>query len=250
MQKAKKMRKQTLVIAVLAILLVLSLALSVTGAWFTDKDTASATSDIQFATVAVNASDMTATVTSGTRTQDKILPGDSISLAGSIDNSTSTVDIYLAVKVSAVTVKGADETEGTKSYDIDLSSLETYITIGAITFASPLPTGVTDVTADTDATGYTLYKVAVQSATTTLNYTGSVEFETSLPNEVVIGSTTYVLNDRGDHNTEGATVITGVQIAANLEVVAVQADNMAGDTDADKAQAAADILETLFTPAA
>ena len=47
MQKAKKMSKQTLVIAVLAVLLVLSLALTVTGAWFTDTAEAESTTTIE-----------------------------------------------------------------------------------------------------------------------------------------------------------------------------------------------------------
>lgn len=230
MQKAKKMSKQTLVVAVLAILLVLSLALSVTGAWFTDTATDDSEIAIEFATVDVGVTAGTSThydADDAAVTTRDLVPGDYVTLSGSITNGTSTVDIYVAVIIGDITIMGAD---GDTTYDIDLSNLVTQglITTEAVAFETDSGLSSDVTLADGKSK---VYKIEAGENAVTYDYAGKVVFTTDLPNEVEIGGQKYLLN-AGATGSAGAITITGVEVKATVEVFAIQADNIADATAA------------------
>lgn len=230
MQKAKKMSKQTLVIAVLAVLLVLSLALSVTGAWFTDVDDKTSTTDIQFATVAIDAPTLDSSYTlSGSRTKDDILPGDTISLAGSVATASS-VKIYVGVVLSDVTVMGSDDSKATFEHDLTTicgSDIAVSFATGTITAATVL---------DQDEYATMLVYTVEANATGSIAYTGSVEFKNTLENAYTVGTTRYILNNNGMEAEDGITdvIITDARIEATVDVAAVQFDNITEGEALDK----------------
>lgn len=97
MVNSKKMHKSTVAVILLSLLLVLSLVLTVTGAWFTDKDSASGTTSLDFGKVDVAAG--TVTLTPTLATTGKLQPGDTITVSGTV-SSTSTVPLW--VRATAV----------------------------------------------------------------------------------------------------------------------------------------------------
>lgn len=114
MVKSKKMSKSTVAIVLLSLLLVLSLILTATGAWFTSTAPAdSASSNFKYGTVSgtitagTNVKHYDATYTTGTGDaadsieRQEVLPGDWLVTSVTIKN-TSDVDVYYAIK------KGSD----------------------------------------------------------------------------------------------------------------------------------------------
>jgi len=89
MVNSKKMSKSSIAVIVLSILLVLSLILGFTGAWFTDR-TEGSSSDLQFGIVKLEQttpSAMTiATRTNAGESDGKLMPGDKINVAGAVTN--------------------------------------------------------------------------------------------------------------------------------------------------------------------
>ena len=103
MVNSKKMSKSTVAIVLLSLLLVLSLILTATGAWFTDSKTGNGdTSSAKFGTVAIALNDATATgtwancgVTKG-KTNTYVVPGSTYTLEWEVSN-TGTEDVYYKV---------------------------------------------------------------------------------------------------------------------------------------------------------
>ncbi len=81
----KKMNKSTVAIVVLALLLVLSLVLTATGAWFTDSKKTDET-EITMGTINISTSDGAVSVTKDV-TDGNFMPGDKINVTGAIKNT-------------------------------------------------------------------------------------------------------------------------------------------------------------------
>ena len=254
MQKAKKMSKQTLVIAVLAVLLVLSLALSVTGAWFTDTATDTAKKDIQFGTVSVAATDASATVTGDNFAETKrqlLLPGDKVSLGGEINNTGSTVAVYIGIKIGAISVMGTTAESWTKDMDASNYTIDlTEALAGDAALSMSGTTGVegVEVVSEEDAE---ILILKVESAKS-FNYSGEFTIPTTTGNFVEgklgEGTVKCALNKDAADIPVGAEVITGVRISATVDVVALQVDNVPTDAT-EGSETFADIIAGLFTPA-
>ncbi len=112
MVNSKKMSKSSIAVIVLSILLVLSLILGFTGAWFTDKKDGEEIKK-NFGTVELN---VTATdfgkVTRGESAlgeTDKIMPGDVISYELTVTKAETSEDFWYAVVIN-VSGTGEDKT--------------------------------------------------------------------------------------------------------------------------------------------
>lgn len=112
MVNSKKMNKSTVAVVVLALLLVLSLILSATGAWFTDKETGSEiTKDFGVVNMKVTATDF-GKVTRVSNDEGplaldgKIMPGDTIGYSLTVEKAEGSEEFWFAV---LVTVSGLKE---------------------------------------------------------------------------------------------------------------------------------------------
>ncbi len=256
MQKAKKMSKQTLVIAVLAVLLVLSLALSVTGAWFTDKASDTSEVAINFATV-----DVTNVANEGTVKRNDtastpstlLLPGDIITLGGTVTNGASTVNTYVAVIISDIVVTGYTgelDAQGKPTGDAKVltAAIAEYLDTTGVSV-----TGAGDVVATVAAgdpakkiDGANVYLMEAGDEVDSFTYGATITLKTTLGNSIVdLGenedddsdNVTYYLNSAAAPASLGSNefVIKSVTISATVEVVAIQQPNL---TDATAAAAA------------
>ncbi len=126
MVKSKKMSKTSIAIIVLALLLVLSMVMGLTGAWFTSSDKngpngESATINMGSVKVALTADTAMGAVQYGSRNGDavvqKLVDGDNLTIVYGVDN-TSDVDIYYAIKSLSVKVY-ADSTKENELADYE-----------------------------------------------------------------------------------------------------------------------------------
>ena len=83
MVNSKKMSKSSIAVIVLSILLVLSLILGFTGAWFTDKKDGG-TGTVTMGTINISTSDAKVAVS---KDVDLNMPGDKITIAGEVKNT-------------------------------------------------------------------------------------------------------------------------------------------------------------------
>lgn len=102
MVKSKKMNKSTIAIIVLSLLLVVSLVLSATGAWFTDWQNGNKENDVTFGRVDINLAENAETdamtfATDASSDLTRLIPGTTVNATAEISNN-STVDTYVYVK--------------------------------------------------------------------------------------------------------------------------------------------------------
>ena len=115
MVKSKKMSKTSVTIIVLALLLVFSLVMGMTGAWFTDRETDAGNKTINFGTINVKLDTATdvgfyGVETGGTALSRDLMPGDYVRANLVIAKDSDAVeDFYFVVKIS-VKVWGANLT--------------------------------------------------------------------------------------------------------------------------------------------
>ena len=111
MVKSKKMSKTSIAVIVLALLLVLSLVMGITGAWFTDSKDGQSTNEnpINFGTVAVTAG-VGAIQYTGAESIANVVDHDTFSIGANSFANASDVDIYYAVwyKVDLCTRSGEE----------------------------------------------------------------------------------------------------------------------------------------------
>ena len=215
MVKSKKMSKTSIAVIVLAILLVLSLCLGLTGAWFTDKsdgNTNEQTIDfgavrVQYTADAENTKWFNAAGTALGETRD-VLPGDYYDVKGSIAFSGADVGMYVLLTVSSTNLDSA--------YD------------GLITITDMAVTGanvakLAAVAGVTPAAGEAFYKIEKADLAEVFAVAGKIQISPNLPNVVTVSGSPVQLN--------------GGELAVNfgLSVRTIQADNIT-------AQAAYDAL--------
>ena len=101
MVNSKKMSKSSIAVIVLSILLVLSLILGFTGAWFTDQANGDVTGTGTFGTVKITSATASVSMAEGDANEiTNLVPGCKLKLTGTIENG-STVDVYYRYKVVA-----------------------------------------------------------------------------------------------------------------------------------------------------
>ena len=122
----KKINKSTVAIVVLALLLVLSLVLTATGAWFTDKkDGAEITKTFGTVELKVTADDfgkVTRVSNEAGTVTEKIMPGDTITYDLTVEKATGSEDFWYAV---AVTITGLDNDITTTLSPADVKDVST-----------------------------------------------------------------------------------------------------------------------------
>jgi hypothetical protein len=150
MVKSKKMSKTSIAVIVLAILLVLSLCLGITGAWFTDKDSGANEKALTFGLVKIGIDDADDTengqqyikfeAAEGSFENNLVLPGDVYNFNGSITNE-STVDTYVLVTFTAYMEDASgnrykvyatqSQSDTTELLEIDITGNDVGYTLGA-----------------------------------------------------------------------------------------------------------------------
>ena len=110
MVNSKKMSKSSIAVIVLSILLVLSLILGFTGAWFTDKKDGDEITK-NFGTVELNVAatefgKVTRVSNEAGEVTGKIMPGDTIGYSLTVTKAEGSEDFWFAV---TVTIKGLEE---------------------------------------------------------------------------------------------------------------------------------------------
>ena len=105
MERTKRISTQSLAIAVLTVLLVASLVMSMTGAWFTASD---GTTDEghTFGTITLGSMNSSFSYTLGENSGDVIMPGDKIDIDFDVEN-TGTADMWVRFQLIA---QGGGET--------------------------------------------------------------------------------------------------------------------------------------------
>jgi|LGVE01.1.fsa_nt_gb hypothetical protein len=180
MERAKRISTQSLVIAILSLLLVASLIMTATGAWFVSSDTA-ATGDLTFGAIELGSLVQTGdgdaavmTVNYGEPDGDVIMPGDSIDVNFQLLNS-GTAAMWVRFKVTLVDSEGhATETvNGQLPGGFTLGTIDgymykdAYIENGAaalnVDFVFNIPTSVGEA-AEGDTVSLALAVEAVQVA--------------------------------------------------------------------------------------
>lgn len=103
----KKTNKKVIAISVLAVLLVALIAFNLTYAYFTDKTSGSG--EVQFGIVDINLTGVEGGVFSYASTTSFAMPGDTVSLKGTlkVSDETNADDVYLNFVVSNIVVKYA-----------------------------------------------------------------------------------------------------------------------------------------------
>lgn len=148
MVKSKKMSKSTVAIVLLSLLLVLSLILTATGAWFTDSAKGTGSTNIAFGKVDVNVNG-TATLTK-THEGVKTVDGCSWTISGLTLENASDVDVYYAYAVT-VEVEGSELTETEKGY-FTVNNTNTGTTCTKLTAGTAAAT-LSGITVDFDSEG-------------------------------------------------------------------------------------------------
>ena len=177
MTNAKRNTKSIIALVVMSLLLVASIVLAATGAWFTDKIDQQ-TGSLSFGKIDIDAKNFAVAASNTIDTDNtKLMPGSAINFEGTITNVKD--DAYIAMKVVitfAVDVDIKNPGEGW-TYDATAKTLtyETKATkiaaqTGSIELATVLagikvPTAVGNTAAETDVT-VTADAVAIQQANT------------------------------------------------------------------------------------
>lgn len=212
MVNSKKMSKSSIAVIVLSILLVLSLILGFTGAWFTDSaKSGDKNADIDWGTVKVQYNENTEGtgkwLSKDSAEVTTVLPGDRYALKGTIKFEGADSDMYMLVKVITP----------------NAGALSEYVKVSALTI-----TGLTAYTEEglTVEDGYQFFKVSKTDAENAAGYNvaGGVTIADETPNKV--GTTQ--LNGGADKVTLSFSIEIGVIQARNISASAAYTALKAG----------------------
>jgi uncharacterized repeat protein (TIGR01451 family) len=152
MVKSKKMSKTGIAVIVLALLLVLSMVMGLTGAWFTDKADGEAQT-VHFGSILVGLSGDSFTTTRAIVNSDSettlVMPGDKVHYAATVTNSGEN-DLYYLIQVVFVDSVNPTGGFGVDGYYTDGSSKDANGTSQVVTAAKLIPHGNTGNTDSVD----------------------------------------------------------------------------------------------------
>ncbi|MBS5861775.1 hypothetical protein KID03_10155 [bacterium] len=213
--KTKKISWQAIAIVVLALVLIASIALGVSGAWFQDKDSVSQTStmgapvQIRLAKtendLTYNGAEKVETWANKYKTSTQVYPGDTIIGATSIINATDTpMVVRMTLKVEVTEAEGYDKNQTTKpepvvekptwnsaNYDEELTAYQTYANkLNSYYLNNLITTGMAEAsktegglwTASEDGKYY-YYNQIVKAANTPIKIFDELKLDTGLTNE-------------------------------------------------------------------
>ncbi|MGN1213100.1 MAG: hypothetical protein ACI4TZ_03560 [Christensenellales bacterium] len=175
MVNSKKMSKSSIAVIVLSILLVLSMILGLTGAWFTaSTDGIDGSANGNFGTVDIAQSEdaykATWSQTSTGTVEGKLLPGSKLTLSGgTVTAAAGTVKSYVMIKITDLVVKidGAED-----------AGFAAYFTLPQFAFDDATSTGSKTATPATYADMY-----VVEAEQTLVLKGGEATINTLLPTE-------------------------------------------------------------------
>ena len=123
MVNSKKMSKSSIAVIVLSILLVLSMILGLTGAWFTDKTGATKDDALQFGKIDIELTEQFAVSSSNTveLNNAKLMPGSTLEFAGEVTNKGQEAYVgFQVVLTFAESVQFAEsDIQGLAGWSID-----------------------------------------------------------------------------------------------------------------------------------
>ena len=220
MVNSKKMSKSSIAVIVLSILLVLSLILGFTGAWFTDKKDSGTDNNgtLTFGKIALSS---VATNIADVKTWEKALPGDSKDLTGTVVVEGGSEAMYVLVTATS-TGSGLKVAKGGAN-------------VLALNFGATESADFVAVTGATLNEGETLYYVAAADADKTLNLLGSATINKDTKNVAYKDDAEVVLNRAAQ----------GISFSFTVSASAIQARNIT--TDASKATTDAAELTAIVT---
>ena len=197
----KKMNKSTVAIVVLALLLVLSLVLTATGAWFTDKDSVKQDSNLQFGKVAIS---LDGTTNAGNWTnlgtaEGNVMPGSSYTGTITLTNDGDE-DVWVRIGTQTATLTIGNET---------ITGVDSI----TVTFAMDTTGGNKGAEKKSDEV-YGLAAGAKQDFVVTVTIDGA-----TTGNTITVGDKTVTLNN-------GTTNVAG-KLSVELAIDAVQKANNA-----------------------
>ncbi len=220
MVNSKKMSKSSIAVIVLSILLVLSLILGFTGAWFTDKKDSGTDNKgtLTFGKIALSS---VATNIADVKTWVNALPGDSKDLTGEVVVEGNSEAMYVLVTAT--------------STGSELKVAQGGANVLALNFGAEESVDFVAVTSATLDEGETLYYVAASGVDKTLNLSGSATINKDTKNVAYKGSDKVTLNKTSD----------GIEFSFTVSASAVQARNIT--KDASKATTDAAELTAIVT---
>ena len=212
--KTKKISWQAIAIVVLALVLIASIALGVSGAWFQDKDSVSQTStmgdpvQIRLAktenSLTYAGAEKVETWANKYQTSTQVYPGDTIIGATSIINETDTpMVVRMTLKVEVTGAEGYDKNQITKpeevakptwnsaDYDTKYAAYKTYANkLNSYYLNNLITTGMAEAsktegglwTASADG-NYYYYNQIVKAANTPIKIFDELKLDTGLTNE-------------------------------------------------------------------
>ncbi len=206
MVKNKKMSKTSIAVIVLALLLVFSLVMGMTGAWFTDTKTPTA----QQQTITFGKIDVDAGLTAiAAGNWSHALPGDTAALAGTATVKAGSEDLYILVKAESSIL---DDQDSPIALYYDSAHQHPALTV---TFADGTNAAFQAVSAY--AGEGNLYYVAGTALDKVLNLAGTVTFDSHTGNIAYDGSGTEVRVNVADQS---------YTVHISVTVSAVQARNL------------------------
>ena len=155
MVNSKKMSKSSIAVIVLSILLVLSLILGFTGAWFTDKD-AKGEQTVNFGTIDValdGTSDIGFKNGDNSTLTEPLMPGDKV-MAKAVVKNTGAEAYYVVKILVSVQVKGAAEQATAKYYVLNGAKTEEASATVMPKLAATTGTATIDLSMDLDGAEY------------------------------------------------------------------------------------------------
>ena len=240
MVKSKKMSKTSIAVIVLALLLVLSLVMGMTGAWFTDYKTGSQPQSINFGNIDIDAE--VTEIAAGNWAF--ALPGDTASLAGSVTVKADSEDMYVLVTPNSQLKQGDNalalyyDVTGEEGSEVG----DTAKPIMEISFAAGTLPATWAVVTNYAGPGV-LYYVAKTNADKVLPLEGTVTINQNVKN--------IVYNAAGEEvrlNVDSPALAFSMQIG--LEAKAVQARHLAEGGASISAEQAAIVVAAMSTLAA
>lgn len=175
MTNSKKNSKSIIALVVMAVLLVASIVLAATGAWFTSKAQANG-EELAFGQITVGVTGFATSASNTVDTANKnLMPGGELKLAGTITNEKDAA--YVAYKISMVFDKDIeleaapaegwayDKATKTLSYETKATAVASNGTIDLSTLKVVLPESISNKAATAKTTAQ-LNVIAVQQANT------------------------------------------------------------------------------------
>lgn len=243
--KTKKISWQAIAIVVLALVLIASIALGVSGAWFQDKDSVSQEVTMGTpVTIRLQKADTTTGENVETwgkiyKTSSEVYPGDKIMGATEIATGTATPSV-LRMKLVTSVKAGATDTDGATYNGITAMDSTTAATFDPMTdkplrsnYASDSEYNTAMGTYATNVNKYNKYLIETMLAKTMANvstWTQSTDKTYYYYNEIVKAATDIKVFDSLDLSTSLTNECSGWIISVSVEVEAIQAANLSSNT--------------------